>query len=297
MRTLATLLLLAPAVFGQAQAKADLLNQTEQLQSLIAAGEWEKASELSRSLKAAVADARNHSLSGNASQLADSILNWMPADIETFVVAQQPFTLTQASPNTIPTAPQAAQSFVLGLLYLAEQETLRKTLQGRTLALAALAARRFEDRPPDQRGHIPLGLIAYQGCAVYSFAEPVPESILSRTPDDSVMGNRVWTSKGSESDLADADTYFLSLLEPQLMVVCNNRDFLGELVSRKGQPQKARALPADLPEWKQVDRTAPLWGVAHYGAERPSPPFFPTALRPLASPWNSGSLRPRHERG
>lgn len=275
MQALTAFLLLAPVLFGQAPVKVDLLDQTRQLEALIAAGEWEKASELSRSLKAAAMDARNHSLSASGSELADSILKWMPVDTETFVVAQQPFALTSESPNEIPTGLQAAQSYVLGLLDAAEKETLGKALQGRTVALAVLAARRFEEHPPDQRGAIPLGLIAYQGCAVYSFAGPLPDSMIARPPDDSAMGIRAWTSKGSQSDLEDADTYFVSLLEPQLMAVCNNREFLQEMITRRSAPQQSRALAADLPEWKQVDRTAPLWGISHYGPNSPLAAVLP----------------------
>lgn len=136
----------------------------------------------------------------------------------------------------------------------------------RTVTLAALGARHFANHPPDPRGFLPLGLIANQGCAIYEFSEPVPDSILARPPDESVMGQRVWTSKGTQSDTPDADTFFLSLLEPQLVAVCNNREFLQEIVSRRGMPQGTRALPASLPEWKLVDRTAPLWALSHYAA-------------------------------
>src|SRR5207244_729203 len=55
---------------------------------------------------------------------------------------------------------------------------------------------------------------------------------------------------------------------PDLLVVCNNRDFLTAVVSRMASPQSERALPADLPEWKQVDRHTPLWAVRHYHTER-----------------------------
>jgi hypothetical protein len=74
----------------------------------------------------------------------------------------------------------------------------------------------------------------------------------------------VWTSTGELSDAKGADTFFLTLLDPQLMSVCNNRQFLQEIVSRRGLPQQPRGLPPDLPEWKLVDRTAPLWGLSHH---------------------------------
>jgi hypothetical protein len=157
-----------------------------------------------------------------------------------------------------------AQGYMLGILGAAEKGGLEERMVGHTVRLAAFGARRFENHHPVHGDALPLGMIAYQGCAVYAFAEPLPASILPRPPDDSVAGQRVWVSKGTESDLPDEDTYLVSLLQTDLMVVCNNREFFEEIVSRRRSLQKARALPADLPEWKQVDRTAPLWAVSHY---------------------------------
>jgi hypothetical protein len=107
-------------------------------------------------------------------------------------------------------------------------------------------------------------MIPYQGCAMYAFAEPLAAPLLTRPPEDSILGHPVWTSLGSESDTPDSETYFVSLLKPDLMMVCNNRDFFQELVSHIGLARQPRALPADLPEWKQVDRTSPLWAISHY---------------------------------
>jgi hypothetical protein len=264
MRMLTMLLLATSALVAQTSGKVDLLKRTEELERLIAAGEWGKASDLSRSLKDAVTEARNRSLAASGSELADSILNWLPADTETLVVAQEPFSITKQDQTTIPTALQMAQNYVLGLLDVAEKGKLAEEVLGRTVRLAALGARHFGNHPPGKNNSIPLGMIAYQGCALYGFAESLPESILSRPSDDSVMGHRVWISKGTQSDRPDTDTYFVSLLQPDLLTVCNNREFFQEIVSRRGLPQQSRALPADLPEWKLVDRTAPLWAICHY---------------------------------
>lgn len=267
MRAFILVSLLIPVSFGQTAANRDLPQQTEKLQALIVAGDWENAAELSRSLKDAVTEARDRSLSAQGGKLADSILTWLPADTETLVVAQEPLAILRERQTTMPAALEEAQGYVLGMLAAAEKETLLGALQGRTVTLAALGARHFTNHAPDPRGFLPLGLIAYQGCAIYEFSEPVPDSMLARPPDESVMGQRVWTSTGTQSDAPDADTFFLSLLEPQLVIVCNNREFLREIVSRRGLPQQPRALPASLPEWKLVDRTAPLWALSHYAAD------------------------------
>ncbi|MCU1233723.1 MAG: hypothetical protein JWP63_1690, partial [Candidatus Solibacter sp.] len=241
--------------------------QTSELEALIAAGEWGKAAELSRALKDAVTDARNRSMAASANELADAVLQWLPVDTQTLVVAQQPFSIDKPDPTKLPTALTMAQGYVVGLLYAAEKNSIVDTILGRTVRFAALAARRFRHHPGDEKHGLPLGMIAYQGCAVYAFSEPLPESLVARPSEDSVMGHRVWVSTGTQSDLRDSETYFVSLLQPDLLAVCNDRAFLQQLVSRKGFPQKDRALPAGLPEWKQLDRSAPLWAISHYPAD------------------------------
>jgi hypothetical protein len=269
-RTLTLLLLAAAALAAQPLSKADLLKLTDELETAVQTSDWPKAAELSRSLKSAVQDARNQSMAAGGSEFAESVLTWLPSDTETLVVGQQPFAISTQDDTKIPSALEGAQSYVLGLLAAAEKQNLFKNLVGRTVRLAVLGARRFGEetpgyRPPgDQPG--PLGMIPYQGCAVYAFTEPVAESILSRPSEDSIMGHRVWTSKGSQNDSHDTETYFVSLLKPDLMLACNHRGFFQEMVSRMSLPRQARALPADLPEWKQLDRTAPLWAICHYPA-------------------------------
>jgi hypothetical protein len=262
-------LLAASVLAAQTNAADDLLKLTDQLEAAIQANDWAKAGQLSRQLREAVHTARDQSMAAAGHDLADTILSWLPADTETLVVAQQPFAIVVLDRNDIPNALEWARSYVLGLLDAAEKEAMFKALNGRTVRLAALAARRFGEEEPLQTTPragepAPLGVIPYQGCAVYAFADPVPDQVITRPPEDSIMGYRVWTSKGSQNDQPDANTYFVSLLKPDLMMVCNNREFFREMISSVDSSPHRRALPAGLPEWKQVDRTAPLWAVCHY---------------------------------
>ena len=181
-------------------------------------------------------------------------------------MAQQPFQIA-ANRTKAPSAIEMAQGFVGGLLEAAEKGTLYKDLAGRTVRLAALGARRFGEEPEgnaagDRRGG--LGMIPYQGCAVYSFAEALAQPVLTRPPEDTILGHRVWISNGSQSDQPDRDSYFISILKPDVMLVCNSRAFFQETAARVGLSPQQRALPANLPEWKLVDRSVPLWGITHY---------------------------------
>jgi hypothetical protein len=270
MKWIAVVALAVTILSAQNAPKPDLLKLTDGLQAAIESRDWKKAAQLSDSLKAAVRDARNQTMAAEGTSLVDAILGWLPRDTETLVVAQQPFVIPESKPDEIQSALVMAQSYVLGLLAAAEGEKLEKALPGQTMRIAALAARNFAEQPADPRGFIPLGMIAYQGCGVYAFAQPVPESILSRSSDESVLGQRVWTSKGSQNDRKDSDTYFVSFPKPDMVLVCNDRSFLTEMISRMDAKANPRALPASLPEWQHLDRSAPLWAIRHFRPDRVS---------------------------
>jgi hypothetical protein len=108
-------------------------------------------------------------------------------------------------------------------------------------------------------------MVPYQGCGVYAFAEPVSESIFGRPPDDTILGHRIWSSKGTQNDTPDRETYLVALIKPDMLMSCNNRQFFEQIATRMGATAQPRALPLSLPEWKYMDRSAPLWGICHYG--------------------------------
>ena len=268
MRRLVGLFFLSAAITAaQPAAKDDVLRLADQLDAVIQARDWAQAAQISRALKRAAEEARNQSMTAQESELADSILAWLPPDAPTLVVAQQPFTLLGRDDRKLPTALQMAQSYVLGPLAAAEHENLSKALAGRTVRLAAIGARGFgeeAEQAPSPNSPTPLGMIPYQGCGVYSFTEPVGESIFGRPPDDSIMGYRVWVSRGTQNDTKDRETYLVALIKPDLLLSCNHREFFQEMVTRMASAKQPRALSANLPEWKYVDRGAPLWGISHY---------------------------------
>jgi hypothetical protein len=82
------------------------------------------------------------------------------------------------------------------------------------------------------------------------------------------MGQRIWTSKGTQNDRPDTDTLFVSIPKQDTILVCNDRLFLTEMISRMSAPSNVRALPVSLPEWSLVDRSAPLWAIRHLRADR-----------------------------
>ena len=220
----------------------------------------------SRALKEAVRNSPDQSLAAGSRELTDSILSWFPADTETVLVAQQPFMIKAPDQNRIPTPLEMAQAYAGTALSSAERGSFLRSLTGHTIRLAVVGAKHFgESNPNSDSDRDGLGMIPHQGCAVYALTEPLPATIIARPPDDSITGRRVWTSKGSKDDGQGNEMHFVSLLRPDLMLACNHREFFHEVVSRMDSPPHPRiALPESLPEWKHLDRTAPVWALSHY---------------------------------
>jgi hypothetical protein len=245
----------------------NLLVLTDRLRAAMEAGDWRKAAELSNTLKNATAEARDRALLGKNSEEIDRVLGWLPENAETNVVAQQPFILSKTDPNSVPDGLTEARGYVLGLL--AEEQL--KGLYGSTVRFGVLGARRFEMRKADERGAIPLGMIAYQGCAVYAFGTAVQEAAFTRPPDTVILGHEVWTPTGEESD----GKFLISFLKPDLILACNDKDFFSSVLSRINESPKETKFRR-LPEWSQVDHSAPVWGVRHFIPEaRDSDPTHP----------------------
>jgi hypothetical protein len=246
----ALLVLCASLSYGQ-----EIQQDIDQLQSVINGGDWAKAAELSRSLKEKVMDARNQALARRGAGLVDSILTWLPQDTETLLVAQEPFTVSGGK--------TAAAPYLASLLAAAEKGELLKRFGSRTFTLAAVGARKFGEGGPTD--NVPrLGMIPYEGCAVFQLPEMPGDVLLNRVPEEKLEGHSVWLSRGSEGDGPDWETIYVTMLDPQLLTACNSHEFLREMLSRKSMPRQPRALPEDLPEWSLVDRNSPVWGISHY---------------------------------
>lgn len=163
MKAIGLLLFCLCAVFAQQTPNQgpELLRLTDELDDAIRSSDWNKAIALSHSLKDSTVEARNRSLTKGGVELVDQILQWLPPDAETLVIAQQPFKVPSDKPKAIEGVSVMAQGYVLGLFGAIERESIAKVLGGRTVRMAAVGARKFANHTPDARGILPLGLIAY----------------------------------------------------------------------------------------------------------------------------------------
>jgi hypothetical protein len=246
----------------------------DRLRAAVTAGDWRHAKEISAELRSETARGRDLSLAGANTKLADDVLTWLPSDTETLLVAQQPFPVPDDNDrDAVPTLLDQAQGYAMELLAAAENERLVKTLADRTMQAAALTARHFESHPASDDGIIPLGMIAWQGCGFYSL--PIDASLFGRPPDERIIGNEVWISHGltykpRKNAKVDPETFYSLVLRPNLLVVCNNRDFLSTVLNQMpgNTATSPRALPASLPEWNHVDRSQPFWAIRHFDNSR-----------------------------
>ena len=190
----------------------------------------------------------------------DTVFDWLPADTETVIAAEKSFVVPQVEVLDS-NALAVAQGFTLGLLTVAEKGRVFHTLQGLRIRFSLLAGRKFGWRNDDQDG-----LVSYQGCAAYAFERPLPPALIARTAEETVLGHPAWVSKGTQNQSDYQYTYRVTQLRPDLLLVCNDRDFLTEVLTRMAGKPNRQALPESLPEWKHVDRLAPLWGVRHFAA-------------------------------
>jgi hypothetical protein len=247
-------------------SKADMLSLVDQLKAATQSGDWKKAAELSTRLREAVLSQRNRSLSREANEQISKVLTWLPEDTETVVVVSEPFSLPKSDADPPADTFASARQYTLFPLY---GTTWERNLSGRTLRFAAIAARKFRNHEPGKNDALPLGLIAYEGCGVYAFAKPMDESVL-QPPQTSILGHPIWEGKVEDEnqDAPVAETYFASLLKSDIIIACNNRDFLTQVLSRLDGPPSAEAFPSSLPEWKHVDRSKPFWGLRHFRSER-----------------------------
>jgi hypothetical protein len=199
------------------------------------------------------------------------VLGWLPADTETVLGANGPFTWDprtlsdDARPQGTLTPAEVetrSRMFPLTLLNF-KNGGLGEFVKGKRVILAIEGSRRF--RPPRA-----LGLMRYEGCLIVIFGSDVS---LDGTAFMSVAANsaiRFEESGGTriavfeEQSENDTWTTFVGFPRFNVAVVATNLDYLRTLLDRMRGTPGTRALPQDLAEWRYVNTNAPVWGVRHY---------------------------------
>ena len=213
----------------------------------------------------------------------DPVLDWLPLDTETLVVANYQQTIQQVlggSAGNDPAADFQYQHFA----QLPSFMFTATTLLNKKMIYAATAARRFRLPPVTAQGAIPLGTSLYDSCTFIQYEAPVNDVVqaaLAAYPRESVAQQLAWIVQYlPHQQLAGIPNYkaWIVMLKPDLLLVSPDRDFLETVLQRYRKPKSdKRAFPADAPAWKWIDRTASHWGIRVYDTDSiddPTSPFI-----------------------
>lgn len=193
-----------------------------------------------------------------------AVLNWLPIDTQTLIVAPQPFVIPKNAEDVdTETSPvDALRRFVLGRLD--EFPALDEALVGHAVKFAVSGAREF-------RRFSGLGLVPYDGCAVIVFAEPIGanlQSVISGLPQEDWSGVTIFklstVRSGSLRASPEQLNLFVTQLGSEILIIATDRDSLHSLLERRAGFQPGRAIPRELPEWREVDVTAAAWAIRHF---------------------------------
>lgn len=212
----------------------------------------------------------------------NDVLWWLPEDTQTIMVARGPFKAPapiSAPPDHLPWIRMVDAylcNLPLGIIQTIKDATFYKPLVGRTVLFGVEGSRKF--RPPSN-----LGQMLYEGCDIVVLEQGLGaarDTLLSQMASqakkvETIAGQKVMLFE--EEREADIWTVFVCLPRPNVLLCATNRDFLTQVLNRMHQRGKARALPENLPEWKQVNTRARFWAVRHYdkadASEDPSSPL------------------------
>jgi len=180
-------------------------------------------------------------------QRVAELLTWLPAGTETLLVDQQPFVLGNTAGR-----PDAA--------YLSGRLSMAGGLRGRTVRIAAASEMQIRDRAGVALT-IPAAMPDAATVSFYFLAEALDADSLSGR-EQNILGRPVWRL-AARARSRDDDTW-MALARPDLLVAVNSRELLADVMDQIVKGSTARALPASLGEWAEVDRSAPVWALRHY---------------------------------
>src|SRR5262245_26601533 len=238
------------------------------LRTAIEREEFGLASDLAKQYDAAVQAQYRAWLVRDLNINVEEALSWLPGDTESVWVNQEPFTIN-SNRSLEQLYDQPAQVYSLDRLSELNQGNFYRALTNRTIRMVVAGARDTRSANAGIPGAIPRHDVVY----LYFLAEPANLSM----PDEFMENWPVWRGvsmvdsgepfKPGFQQTKREDENWIALGRPEVLVLTNNKSLLREILRRIANGSTTRALPADLPEWKQVDQTASFWGLRHYAAQ------------------------------
>jgi len=280
------LALLTVGVAAQTPGQSDVSPLSRELRTAIQNDSLATAADLASRLDDAVQQRYSAWLIRDAGQRVKEVLTWLPDDTQSFWVNQSPF-LIKPDDSIALLSEQPIQLFCVDRLIALNNGDLYRALGNHTVRLVVAAARQIRQGEFGNPAPAPVQDVAY----FYFFADTVELA----QPDESVQEKPVWhasakviSAYAAEPGVAPAqreDENWIALARSDLLIVAHRRELLAEVLRRIGDGRSSRALPADLPEWRQVDRSASFWGLRLYAAQpkpaRDAPVLVPAQLPQL----------------
>lgn len=297
MRSLWCLTIFSACLAAQTAVPTDPMHLLRDLRTAIQDDSLATAAELAGKLDRAVQERYSAWLIRDADQRIEEALAWLPADTESVWVNRRPFTIrSELGIDMLWDRPD--ESYSVDRLAALNGGEFYKALGNHTVRRVVAGAR--DIRKPALAG-VPAPVSADDIAYVFFLAEPIDFA----SPSESIRGHPVWhaiakVDAGDVSRPGDKrpqlpfgtwpvrrtrdDENWLALARPDVMILTNRHALLAEMLERADSGSKTRAMPANLPEWSHVDRSASFWGLRHYAdgsKARTGDPGFGVANLPL----------------
>lgn len=165
---------------------------------------------------------------------------------------------------------EEVESTDLGALGEVRRGSLLVPLAGLKVALEVQARRGF--RPPSG-----FGPTKSDGIEVFKFRDPLGPvgakflAVMKEKSNRHVILEGVDVGVFEELIERTPWTFFVTYVEPDLVLCATDRGSLVQTLHRKAVRKSARAFPPSLAEWKYIDTNASLWAIRHLLADSPSP--------------------------
>jgi hypothetical protein len=196
------------------------------------------------------------------------VLWWLPEDTETVTVARGPFKAPQISEPSATISPSeyldyALTVFNLTLLHTIRDGSIYKSIVGSTVKFCVGGSRKF--REPKS-----LGGMLFEGCYITILESGIVPSRPTFINQMAQRANQVQTIKGQRvmmfHERLEDDFWkiYVAVPAPNVLLCATNQAFLTQVLDRMQSRADNRALPEDLPEWKQVNTDSRFWAVRHY---------------------------------
>lgn len=193
-------------------------------------------------------------------------LSWLPEDTETLLVTRQSLVVgkTVGDPFAFD---KSALWLPTGPLFTLQEGLVGKELTEQRISCAVEGSRRFV--PPKR-----FSSFRYEGAHFVQF-EAAAEKAVNKAFDAclakaekkiELAGHRIAAFTVKKID-DDPYTAFIAQPRPALIICATDRGFLETILKRASGKTGKRALPDDLPQWKQVDVKAGVWGIRHFSMQ------------------------------